>query len=494
MIRLTASAPSNIRTDLLVIPVWESSTDHWNAKVAEWIHTATAVSEFSGKKGEHQLRYGISGARSPRTLFQGLGKAEGDPFEGLRRAAGKGVKSAIDRKLGDVTIVLPALDALAVSEAEVLEALAEGALLSNTVSDRFKTDGDTPAPVGNLRIAVRSPKTTRLKTQLKRVEPVCRATLLARDWVNTPSNHKRPESLAAEIRRTADRAGLKASVLGRERLRRLKMGALLAVGEGSDSRPALVVLEHRPKGATRTVVLVGKGITFDTGGYNIKPTGSMETMKIDMAGAAAVAATLIAAPALDLKCNLIGLLPLAENMVSAEAYRPGDVIQTYAGKTVEIGNTDAEGRLVLADAMAYAAKRFKPDLMIDLATLTGACVVALGESIAGVFSPHDALRSAIQQAGEAVNERCWPMPLPDDYRERLKSDTADLRNIGRSRWGGAILAALFLSEFVGETRWAHIDIAGPAAAKKGTAYCGPGGTGFGVRLLCRLLSNVNTML
>ncbi|MDH3798960.1 MAG: peptidase M17, partial [Desulfobacterales bacterium] len=234
----------------------------------------------------------------------------------------------------------------------------------------------------------------------------------------------------------------------------------------------------------------GKGVTFDSGGLNIKTGGSMAGMKADMSGAAVVAAAMITLARLKTKSHVIGAIPIVENMPSGKATRPGDIVRSYAGKTIEIGNTDAEGRLILIDAMAYVVKKHKPQVMIDLATLTGACVVALGEKIAGVFTPDDELAEAIIASGNKSHERCWQMPLPEDYKELLKSDFADLNNMASSRWGGAITAALFLSEFSGDTRWAHIDIAGPAYLKKGDAYCGPGGTGFGVRLLCDLIEKL----
>jgi leucyl aminopeptidase len=211
-------------------------------------------------------------------------------------------------------------------------------------------------------------------------------------------------------------------------------------------------------------------------------------MKSDMAGSAAVGATLLALAALKPRVRVVGVMPMVENMPSGSAFRPGDIIRAYDGKTVEIGNTDAEGRLILADAMAWAIEQYNPDTLIDLATLTGACMVALGEGIAGLFSSDDDLAKALLAAATMTYERCWRMPLPDDYRKKLKSDLADIRNLGDNRWGGAIAAALFLSEFAAKTRWAHLDIAGPAFAKKGNAYCGPGGTGFGVRLLCAYLA------
>jgi leucyl aminopeptidase len=252
----------------------------------------------------------------------------------------------------------------------------------------------------------------------------------------------------------------------------------------------MVIGVYNPDGAKNTVALVGKGVTFDSGGINLKSTASLEDMKMDMSGAAAVAATLIAVAKLKPKIKVVGIIPIVENMPSGNAARPGDIIKSYDGKTIEIGNTDAEGRLILIDGISYAIRKYNPQTLIDLATLTGSCVVALGEKIAGIFSFDDELAEAIVQSGVKTHERCWRMPLPEDYKETLKSDFADIKNISSSRWGGAITAALFLSEFVGDTRWAHIDIAGPAYLKKENAYCGPGGTGFGVRLLCDLLEKL----
>ncbi|MCJ7829936.1 MAG: leucyl aminopeptidase, partial [Desulfobacterales bacterium] len=314
---------------------------------------------------------------------------------------------------------------------------------------------------------------------------------LARNWVNLPSNDKRPEVFAESIAALARREGLAVKILNEKDLQRQKFGALLAVAAGSRSKPRLLSLAYTPENARETVVLAGKGVTFDTGGINLKGTASLAGMKADMSGAAAVAATLVTvARHLKPLSRIIGIIPVVENMPSGSAMRPGDIVRSYDGKTIEIGNTDAEGRLILADAIAYAVRRFKPDILIDLATLTGACVVALGEKIAGVFSPDDQLADRIVHAGVRTNERCWRLPLPEDYRPMLKSDIADTKNISGSRYGGAITAALFLSGFVRQGRWAHIDIAGPAYSDKDTAYCPAGGTGFGVRLLCEFLTNL----
>jgi leucyl aminopeptidase len=274
------------------------------------------------------------------------------------------------------------------------------------------------------------------------------------------------------------------------------MGGILAVGSGSRSRPSMIILDYSPKNPgksktkSKTIALVGKGVTFDSGGINLKPSDGLADMKMDMSGAASVAAALITISRLKIDLRVVGLIPIVENMPSGDAARPGDIITTFSGKTVEIGNTDAEGRLILIDAMSYAEKVYKPHVMIDLATLTGACVVALGEKIAGVFSKDQNLADIIMDSGEKTYERCWKMPMPDDYKEMLKSDFADIKNISGTRYGGAVTAALFLSEFVKNTRWAHIDIAGPAYAKKENDYCAAGGTGFGVRLLMDVIQKI----
>jgi leucyl aminopeptidase len=280
------------------------------------------------------------------------------------------------------------------------------------------------------------------------------------------------------------------NILNDNQLRRQRFGALLAVASGSSHSPRLVEIVYHPAKSEKTILFVGKGVTFDSGGINIKPSQNLDAMKSDMAGAAAVAGAMNGIAKFKPGFKVVGITPLVENMPSGSAIRPGDIITAYSGKTIEIGNTDAEGRLILADALAYAIKKYKPDMIIDLATLTGACIIALGEKMAGLFSNDDALARSIISAGEITNERCWRLPLPEDYKEMLKSDLADISNMANSRYGGAITAALFLSEFVGDIPWAHIDIAGPSFSKKASDYCGPGGTGFGVRLLCRIVNRM----
>ena len=367
--------------------------------------------------------------------------------------------------------------------------MQEGAYLGNHLFDKYKGDKKKKA-LKKINFRVAAGAVGKLRPISGRVAAVCEGTTLAREWINIPANDKTPEKWTRSIVGRAKKQGLKVRVLNESQLKQKKMGALLAVAAGSQSKPSLVILEYRVAGAKKTIALVGKGVTFDSGGLNIKTGGSMAAMKSDMSGAAAVAATLIAAAKIKPKLNLIGAIPIVENMPSGHATRPGDIIRSYAGKTIEIGNTDAEGRLILIDAISYVAKTYKPQFLIDVATLTGACVVALGEKIAGVFSNDDDLAAAVIAAGEKTYERCWRMPLPEDYKELLKSEFADTSNIGSTRWGGAIAAALFISEFTADTPWAHIDIAGPAYSGKESAYCGAGGTGFGVRLLAELFDKL----
>jgi leucyl aminopeptidase len=311
----------------------------------------------------------------------------------------------------------------------------------------------------------------------------------ARDLVNLPGNHLSAEDLADAAREAGKRGCFEVTVFDRKRITELGMGGLLAVNKGSEEPPTFTIMDYQPKGKIRkTVALIGKGVTFDSGGISIKPAAGMDEMKSDMAGAACVIAVVEAIAKLALPFRVIGLVPATDNMPGGSAQKPGDVITTMSAITVEVGNTDAEGRLILADALTYAKREYDPEVVIDLATLTGACIVALGMKVAGMFSNDDALADDIFRAGQASGEKVWRLPLWDDYAEQIKSDVADLSNTG-SKGAGTITAAKFLENFVeGHKHWAHIDIAGPSYAAKG-AGAGSGGTGFGVRLLVDLLTS-----
>jgi len=486
MIKLSSVDIKKSKVETLVIPVCEDKNIHTNRTVAALANMALAVKEFQGKAKDELTLYSPARVKCERVLFLGLGKAESIEAETLRACMGRAIKTCIGRELTKVTVAVPAAKRLKLDEGEALEALIEGGCLANHMFSKYKSE-EKKKVLKTIAFLNAPGSAAGNRKAAARIENTCAAVTLAREWVSTPANDKRPDAFARQITRAARAKGLTCRVLDEKTLKREKFGAMLAVGQGSQVKPRLVVLEYRPKGVKKTVALVGKGVTFDTGGINLKTSGGLDGMKMDMAGAAAVAGTLLAVADLKPKVGVVGVLPLVENMPSGSATRPGDIIRSYAGKTVEIGNTDAEGRLILIDAMAWATKKYKPAAMIDLATLTGACVIALGEKIAAVFSSDDELAAAILTAADKTYERCWRMPLPDDYKELLKSDLADISNISSGRWGGAITAALFLSEFVGDTRWAHLDIAGAAYTKKDGPYCRAGGTGFGVRLLCDLL-------
>ncbi|MFQ5771006.1 MAG: leucyl aminopeptidase, partial [bacterium] len=315
---------------------------------------------------------------------------------------------------------------------------------------------------------------------------VSEAANFTRDLQNHPGNWITPTRLAEIARETAKEGGLKCDVLVKEDMEELRMGALLGVAQGSVEPPKFIVLEHNSgKANIDTIVFVGKGITFDSGGISIKPSEKMEEMKFDMSGGAAVMGALKACAQLDIPLHVVGLIPATENLPGGHSMKPGDILRTSSGKTIEIINTDAEGRLILADALDYA-KRYQPRAVVDLATLTGACVVALGHYATGLFGKDSNLLSRLKQAGEKTGERLWELPLWEAYDEDIKSDYADVKN-SAGRWGGAITAAAFLAKFADGYPWAHLDIAGTAWSDKELAYVPKGGTGLGVRLMLQFL-------
>jgi leucyl aminopeptidase len=474
---------------LLAIPVLESDAAGSLADLPWPLEDVGRRFGFTGKKSQLRLAYLDRLPAPGAVMLAGLGPASELTAEILRKTAAKAVRQAMELDHGAVHIVVPTFDPQTIEMDAAVTVLAEGAQLANHQFTRYKAAEH--ASLARIDLVGTDTVVKTYRKRLSAVATVCDAVIQAREWVSTPANHKTPAEFARQVATAAERAGLEVDIKDKRWLEKKGFNALLAVNQGSTRSPRLAVLRHTSTHpAAPTVVLVGKGVTFDAGGLNLKPTGYIETMKIDMAGAAAAGATAIAAARLKIDLNLVAVLPIVENMVSGNAFRPGDIIKTYAGKTVEVGNTDAEGRLILADALAWAQDQFEPDFIVDLATLTGACKVALGDDLAGLFTEDDDLADALLRAGRHTHERCWRLPLVDEYKELLKSDVADTNNIGKGRSGGAIIAALFLSAFVERTRWAHLDIAGPAHVKKSTDYCQAGGTGYGVRLLCQFLEDL----
>jgi leucyl aminopeptidase len=320
-------------------------------------------------------------------------------------------------------------------------------------------------------------------------EIVSESVYLARDLVNGPSNVVTPTALAEKARQVASDHGMDIQVLETDKVEAMGMGAFTAVAKGSQEPAKFITLEYNKGKGLDTIALVGKGITFDSGGISIKPSEGMERMKDDMSGAAAVLATMQAASKLQIPLHLVGVLPATENLPSGRAYKPGDILKTLSGQTVEVISTDAEGRLILSDALTYSL-RYQPKTIIDLATLTGACVIALGNYVTGLFGNDESLLKRIEEASVKTGEKVWRLPLWDEYFEHLKSEVADFRNVG-ARAAGAIIGGIFLSKFVGKVPWVHLDIAGPASIDKDRPYIPKGGTGAGVRLLIQFLQDWN---
>jgi len=481
-------------TPLLVVQIFEGESElagpaaKVDGMMGGLISDVVRRGDFKGREGQTQVLYPRQGEiAAERVLLVGLGKRDDLDPERLRKAAATSVKSAARLGVDAFATVIHHAErveeSLPVSAAA--RAVAEGMLLGSFVFDEFKTgDSETPASrkpaVAEILEKVEQ-KATEIGIGVRIGSALARGESLARRLGNMPGNVATPTYLGECAREISDRFGMKLTLLGPDDLAREKMTALLAVSQGSDEEPRLIVLEHRKGGGGRPIVLVGKGLTFDSGGISIKPSQGMEEMKFDMCGGAAVLGAMQAIGDLDVPVDVIGIVPASENLLSGKAYKPGDIIRTHLGKTVEVVNTDAEGRLILADALSYA-RRFDPVAIVDAATLTGSCVIALGSHASGALSNDEGLLGEIRAAGERVGQRVWPLPMYDEYREQIKSEYADIKNSG-GRAAGTITAGWFLREFVGDTPWVHLDIAGTASGDGKLAYHTKGATGAPTRLL-----------
>ncbi|MFE5797353.1 leucyl aminopeptidase [Streptomyces sp. NPDC056503] len=488
---LSTAGAATLRADALVVGVAKAGKTLVVAPGAEAVDKAfdgrlAAVLETlgaSGGEGEATKLPAPAGLKAPLVLAVGLGSApeEGESYgsETLRRAAGTAARVLFGSK--------KAAFALPVASAEDAGAIAEGALLGAYSFDAYQEQAkDGKKPLAEVALLGAKPRDKAHKAAADRALAVAEEINRARDLINTPPNDLTPAAFAAAAQAAGKEHGLKVQVLDEKALAKGGYGGILGVGIGSVNPPRLVRIAYTHPKAERSLALVGKGITYDSGGISLKPAGHNETMKCDMSGAAAVFAAVVAAARLGLEVNVTGWLALAENMPSGSATRPGDVLRMYSGKTVEVLNTDAEGRLVLADAIAKASEEH-PDAIVDVATLTGAMVLALGTSTFGIMANDDDYRTAIHEIAGEVGEQSWPMPLPAELRKTMDSPTADMANMG-VRMGGGLIAGLFLQEFVGEgITWAHLDIAGPAFHEGAPyGYTPKGGTGSSVRTLVRL--------
>jgi leucyl aminopeptidase len=489
-IRLSAESVAESGGDAVVVAVVEKAAPSGAAAAADerlggLIGRLVAAGEIKGKQSEVTILHTQGKLPAARVAVVGLGRAEDADLLALRRAMGAAARALRDRGCRRVGVTChQALPGTARAE-HCMRAALEGAYVGLYRGGERKSGQELPEELEELWLLGMAEGPQEAAAAVVRTARVVgEATNYARRLVNLPANQVTPRSLAEEAAEVAKRTGLEVEVLEPPQLRELGLGGLLAVGEGSEQPPRLIVLRHHRKRTGPRVAFVGKGLTFDSGGISIKPTDGMHLMKSDMAGAAAVLAAMGAAAELKLEVDLLGVIPAAENLPSGRAYRPGDVLTALGGRTIEVISTDAEGRLVLADALGYA-RQLGASHLVDVATLTGACVVALGHVAAGVMGNDNEFVEAVLDAGERAGERMWRLPLFPEYRRQLDSKIADLKNVG-GRPAGTITGGWFLREFAGDTAWVHIDIAGTAWSEQDEPHQVEGATGAGTRTLIAL--------
>ncbi len=475
---------SQIPADLLVVCLYKNEEPP--EAIREISDPATSNADFSGKPNETALLYTGGTISASRLLLLGLGDEGSFTLEKLRRAAATAAKKARSLKAENVAFVPKTPEGSGIEG--VTRAVSEGAALGLYRFMRYKTSEEesnaSEEHPANFDVVLSPEDEEAAKRGIYEGESLAVAATLARNLANEPSNTATPEYLAEKAREISEKHDMELTVLDRAGIEAEGLTGLATVGRSASNEPKFIVLEHRKAGDEAPVVLVGKAVTFDSGGISIKPSGGMEEMKFDMGGGAAVLGAMEAVGRLGLPLNIVALVPATENLPAGDAYKPGDVLRMHSGKTVEIVTTDAEGRLILADALSYA-KRYEPAAIVDCATLTGAALVALGHHASGLMGNDGDLIAEVQAAGETAGERAWPLPLFEEYTEQIKGTTADIKNSG-GRFGGALTAGAFLKEFA-DYPWAHLDVAGTAFGAKGNAYTPKGGTGTPARLLVEFL-------
>ncbi|MBA2368963.1 MAG: leucyl aminopeptidase [Candidatus Protochlamydia sp.] len=481
------------KSDLLVLSFWKGASQPEEAApislLGDLLNPALKSGDFKGREGEVTFLY-IEGQPEQRIALLGLGPKDKISIEAVRRSYGGLAKACLAKKLKTLNILVPLIEQI--TEKEKIAGLADGLLLPNYVYNRLKSQVQDDEDLSLLQKVTLITSDKRALEQAEETLAICDGVYYARDLINGNADEVTPQYLALCAQGLAKEFPVKTTIFDKKRIEKEGLELLLAVNRGSHLDPAFIIMEYKgkPKSSDNTV-LIGKGITYDTGGLNLKPTGGMETMKCDMSGAAACFGALLAVCNLGLKINLTVVIPTTENGIDAKSFKPGDVYRSYLGKTVEMMNSDAEGRLVLADALAYACRNLKPSRIIDMATLTGAIEVALGSEASGIMSNSEDLTAALILAGERTFERLWRMPLYEEYNEKLKSDIADLKS-WNGRSASSCVAAMFLKTFVEDSiPWAHIDIAGTAYLSEGKKYQPKYATGVGVRLIVEYLKDLS---
>ena len=483
---------TEVETDLLVLPVFEGEdlvarVPGLGEGTAGAVGRALASGEVQGKPFEIFITPLLHGWRAARVALIGAGPADALDTERLRRLATAAGSMARQRRIKHIAFT----NRGDLDPAAAVQAIAEGLIFANFTGDRYKSSDRTPPPIDGALVVHAGGDTAGLERAVERGGILGESCNISRDLCNEPSNVLTPSVFADRAEKIAQAAGLDVQILDEDEIARLGMGLLLGVARGSAEPPRMIVMRHEPPGAPAAPVLglVGKGVTFDTGGISIKPADGMERMKDDMAGGAAVVCAMRAIALLRAPMRVIGVVPATENMPGGRAIKPGDVLTGASGKTVEVINTDAEGRLILGDALWYA-QRLGATHLVDVATLTGACVVALGKAASGLFGQPDAWVEVVRKTSQRAGDRCWPMPLYEDYAEQLRSEVADMVNSG-GRAAGSCTAAMFLKEFAGGLPWAHLDIAGTAWVDDLKPWQAKGATGVAVRTLAELAFTSN---
>ena len=477
-------------TSLLVIGIFENEQDFpqskdFDSRLSSIIREILENKEFKGRFGSTITLYTVDNAPMKKITLIGLGQKEKFTNERARIIAGKAALNAKELGLTEFTIFLSNVDE------DLVEAICEGISLSLYSFSKYKTDNNEKESL-NLEVSIIiNSESTKFQSIIEKVKLIAEAVYFGRDLSNLPPNECSPARLASVALSLASEHAMKVRIVERYEMETIGLAGIVAVGKGSNNPPKMIILEYSGAPSDqKPYLLVGKAVTFDTGGISLKPGDKMDEMKFDKCGGCIVLAILKAIASLKLPINVVGIVPSVENMPSSTAYRPGDIIRMYNGKTVEVLNTDAEGRIILADALAYGITLYNPKAIIDLATLTGACIIALGANVAAAIGTSKELIEKLRRVSEKTGEKIWELPLYDEFHEQIKSTVADIKNVG-GRPGGAITAAAFLSNFAADFPWIHLDIAGTAWTQDGTferSYNPKGATGFGIRTLVKLLA------